>query len=205
MECRDVDDLIDSHLDGELPAERMSDLDAHVGRCRRCAGRHGDLLRFLRDPGPVKVPDGLRDRIVSAIEAGRPTMPQPRTSGWLRWGGAVAAAAALFFLGRTSTRIWRPPGVEAIVPPRTAEVARVDAAPDPWMVSGLLQTIALPGPVVPVHLAMQARAAELIASSTAKELPTIPVRRRPIVRAPLERDDAVPPIDLPMVPPVHRL
>lgn len=74
--CRDVLSALSDYLDGELPADRVAAIEAHLAGCDRCerfGGRFGAVVgalrSTLRDPDPpLDVRRRLRRRL--AEEAG---------------------------------------------------------------------------------------------------------------------------------------
>jgi hypothetical protein len=68
MQCRDVDKLMDAWLDHQVADPEATDIRAHLAACERCRREWAGLLTLLRDPMPIEVPPGLRDRIVNKLE-----------------------------------------------------------------------------------------------------------------------------------------
>jgi mycothiol system anti-sigma-R factor len=75
LECFVNDAEVDSYMDHELPPDRESLLDKHLGRCFDCAARYQvarELKELVRRAcGGAVAPILLRDRITSGIEEAR--------------------------------------------------------------------------------------------------------------------------------------
>ena len=73
--CEDVRRRVDSYVDGELSPEEARGVEEHLASCDRCA----EFLEFERTLldglkeriRETDVPPGLRERIESALKAGR--------------------------------------------------------------------------------------------------------------------------------------
>jgi len=62
--CRDVLELLDRYVAGELTAAELTDVTAHVGKCTQCAQfgeAYARVVQALR-PEPVEPLDGARLR-----------------------------------------------------------------------------------------------------------------------------------------------
>jgi anti-sigma factor RsiW len=114
MRCDECDELLDAHLDGELPIEEARDIDAHLAGCPVCAREHATRLATHQLVSETLVrytaPDVLKARIRSALASPHSADPAPRaTRSWWRLavaGIAIAAASSLLTLAaarRTAT------------------------------------------------------------------------------------------------------
>jgi anti-sigma factor RsiW len=56
VRCREVLDALSEYLDGLLPPARVTELQAHLAGCDRCARFGGDVARVL-----ASLRDGLRE------------------------------------------------------------------------------------------------------------------------------------------------
>jgi hypothetical protein len=80
--CQQYEPLIDAYADGELPAEQVAALEAHLGRCEGCSAHYRELVRLTSMVDglefPSKAPDGsvgvVRDPNAEA-EPGVPPLP----------------------------------------------------------------------------------------------------------------------------------
>ncbi len=107
--CRQVERLMSLHLDGELPADRRSEVEAHLEACAACRA----TLEAWSRLGAVAI-DILRQAIPSnPLDARAPLPPRrtaPRADGsdrtrWLPWAAALLVGAAGVFLAiQTGTR-----------------------------------------------------------------------------------------------------
>jgi anti-sigma factor RsiW len=88
---------LDPYLDGELSAQEMRDLDAHLRTCPDCATgvlHRVQLKRGLQAAGKRYSPSpDFRQRVHRQIAA------RPRTSPWKIWSTAAAAFATLLIAG----------------------------------------------------------------------------------------------------------
>lgn len=117
MTCRTTAPLLDAFLDGELPAEKVLEVEQHLGECRTCVERvrlgqalRGSLRRSIRlntEPS-----EAFRARLASALEAAHEREwevgaleRQIDRSRMLSWRTIlpVAAAAALTLAWAAST------------------------------------------------------------------------------------------------------
>jgi anti-sigma factor RsiW len=109
MRCDRFDTRLDVYIDGELPAEELVTLEAHLEECPACRreleGRR-ELRRVFRERPRVTAPSGLQERILAAAateqvgeRTGRLAGSQdPRWWRRARWPLALAAAASLAFV-----------------------------------------------------------------------------------------------------------
>ncbi len=178
MECRDTERLIDVWLDGDLTGAAAADLESHLAECPVCGGCYGPMLKLLRSPGDVALPEGLRDRVMTAVSeaaVGRSPEEPPlvmrdlnrmarrlRHLRWVRWGGAAAASVAIFVSGWLGSR-WalRPESPEG-QPQEQAVVV------SPWVLSSMAQAIVLRGHANPLTVVAQGVAMDVVATSALK-------------------------------------
>lgn len=105
MNCAAYDDIVAADVDGVLSADESGMAEAHVASCQRCQATRRDQLfakSVLRDRvGRHNVPEDLRHRVLSAIEAEAassvvpPTRLGPRPSVRRIMAGAIAALLAV--------------------------------------------------------------------------------------------------------------
>ena len=112
-DCRNVQAVIEAFVDGELPPERVLDVESHLERCRLCTETlrfdHAVRLSTQRVVGQARPSLAFRARVEAALEAeyqrvlavddeGRRSSFSSR---WLPWRTivpmAAAAAIVLFF------------------------------------------------------------------------------------------------------------
>jgi anti-sigma factor (TIGR02949 family) len=119
MTCDDARDLLEAYLDGELPAEDRTRLEAHLPGCPACTAELGCLRALsdrIRTVGPHPVPDGLAARVAAVLAE-----DAPAGSGRREFARMVAshAAAALFGAGAVallvSTMTPQPPPLRDLV------------------------------------------------------------------------------------------
>ncbi|HXM61415.1 MAG TPA: anti-sigma factor [Terriglobales bacterium] len=96
---------LDTYLDGELPADEMRDLDAHLRGCPPCAA---DVLSRLQTKRAVhsaglryRPSPQFRDRVRKSIAS------KPRRSPIRMWLGATAAVALLLIVGFVTLSVRR--------------------------------------------------------------------------------------------------
>ncbi len=69
LRCAEVLELLSVYLDGELEADRVSQIRAHTQACSTCArfgGRFARAVEMLRtETEPEALPDALVERLVS--------------------------------------------------------------------------------------------------------------------------------------------
>ena len=111
MRCSKVRSLLDDHVDGVLPAERSSQVRAHLDACPDCEQEH-ELLRAATAPlsawGDLQPPADCFARILERIEALPPEVHVPASqpagpslhflrggARWLVTSGAAAAAVLI--------------------------------------------------------------------------------------------------------------
>ena len=81
LRCRDVLELLPDFVDGELSAELLARVQAHLGGCNTCekfGGEYAELVTFLR-AGHLRVPAdaGLRQRLEKRLEKAWAEEPSP--------------------------------------------------------------------------------------------------------------------------------
>jgi len=109
MNCEEARAQLDTYLDGELPAEKMRDLDAHVRSCPACAA---DVLAHVQLKRSVKAAAGERYAPSAALRAKmqKQVAPRPRRSWVFGWVPAavfavlLVAGAATLYVGRQNLR-----------------------------------------------------------------------------------------------------
>ncbi len=113
MACDEVRDLLQAHIDEELPADERRAIGQHLAGCPDCAEALAvleTLRTTVKRSGTFPMPDGLEQRLRSAIglEATRDQRP-----GWRRYAtlaashlaiAALAGGLALWHQDRTNAR-----------------------------------------------------------------------------------------------------
>ena len=72
--CASGIDLLADYLEGVLPADLRSDLEAHVAGCPRCTAfvaSYRETPRILREASAVAMPAGLEDSLLRFLRARR--------------------------------------------------------------------------------------------------------------------------------------
>ncbi|HOB73347.1 MAG TPA: zf-HC2 domain-containing protein [Phycisphaerae bacterium] len=147
MQCRDIKLQIEAWWDRDLPPETAARVERHLETCPDCRAEYGPVTQLLRHPEPVAVPDGLRDRILAAVEplplpvAGKSDNrrhPRPWI-GFLHapWAGALAACLTFAFLAWVSSMI--PVGGSHIEEPV------VTNPPSPLVLASWAGALTMPG------------------------------------------------------------
>jgi anti-sigma factor (TIGR02949 family) len=70
IDCGEVMEQLYEYLDGELDAERVERIRAHLEVCKRCYPRYAfekAFLRFLAENGRAETPPRLRRAVFQAI------------------------------------------------------------------------------------------------------------------------------------------
>lgn len=110
MNCRRVESLLETHVDGELPPEQTLEVEAHLDGCRRC-GEHAQLLsalkastrRALHPEGEVSGAFLARVHTALAAEEHEQRAEEPVQPWFGPWRstlpGLAMAAAVLLWLG----------------------------------------------------------------------------------------------------------
>jgi len=109
MNCEEARAQLDTYLDGELPAEKMRDLDAHVRSCPACAA---DVLARVQLKRSVKAAAGERYAPSATFRAKmqKQVAARPRRSSVFGWVPAavfavlLVAGAATLYVGRQNMR-----------------------------------------------------------------------------------------------------
>ena len=84
MRCRKAQQLISTHLDGELDAARLEAVRKHLSTCPSCTAFSADAGRLAEDIGRFVAPEprwGFTDRLMARLPEQRP-VPGAST-GWL--------------------------------------------------------------------------------------------------------------------------
>lgn len=68
VRCRDVLAALSDFVDGELGAERVRELQAHLAHCDRCARFGGEVMRLLTTLRAMPAPEGA-GAVVDAVMA----------------------------------------------------------------------------------------------------------------------------------------
>jgi predicted anti-sigma-YlaC factor YlaD len=144
MNCATSEQLLSRALDGELPANDRTALDAHLASCASCRALRDEWAGFtamLQEPvAPVQTPEALWADVQRAIRLRQGFGGQVRLQGaqgredeapvfgWrLRWAGAILAVVMLGAYGiglgvrRQTERV-----VAASAPEKAAEVEFVE-------------------------------------------------------------------------------
>ncbi len=94
MNCEEMGNLLSAYLDGELPADEMKEVSAHLKACGRCQQDMRELMRvnsFLANYADEPLPASLEAKLAAIGHKRR----------WLHWvrdlSLAASVAAALFF------------------------------------------------------------------------------------------------------------
>ena len=90
--CKYFRSLADQYIEGELSAEQMRELEAHIAECEECR-REFDELKALKDAirsTCAELPEGLHERIMSAVKS-EPKKKPARRHVFYR-GAAISAA-----------------------------------------------------------------------------------------------------------------
>jgi len=143
--CRVVRKHVDAMVDGELDTTTQVEFDQHLGACPICR-EHVLFARSVKTAtkralAPVRAPDALRLRVLTALDAAPPPARRvepsppitvragPRRGRWAYVVPVAAAAAVLVVFGGASDG-------EEVLPPALAPIAedvvrRHSAAPPP--------------------------------------------------------------------------
>lgn len=120
MQCKEVQLELAAYLSGELPAEEMAAVKAHLSQCEACAEEAA-----IMDPLRRKLSEGLKlwvdqgvcpPEVMERIEQSLHQQARRRPK-WLRPGFlAVAAVAAVFMVALAGARMELPAGQLASLP-----------------------------------------------------------------------------------------
>lgn len=210
MECREVEQMIDAYLDRELPAGEARAVESHLADCAACRDRHGPVVDMLTVPEPARVPDGLRDRIVTAVSdhGASHIAPEPRVGGsrwfWVPRVAGVAAAVALFVLGWAVSGIWKRPSPPVVVIPTVPEARSAPVEMTPWAVTCWAQNAATGVPIHPLLWAAQMTAMDVVMRRPLATTPVVRVTRRATTRQAPE-DEVFPMPEAQFLQPIPRL
>jgi hypothetical protein len=102
MNCRAYEELLDSHVDGELDEQQRREAEAHVAACSHCTSMRlaNEQARGLvrRQAPRHRVPEEVRKRIAERLDedarSSQPDRSHPRLTRYII-GGAIAATFAL--------------------------------------------------------------------------------------------------------------
>jgi hypothetical protein len=114
MNCRAVQDKLSLAIEGELPADELLVVRAHLAECDACGAAYRDMTRLVEDlrslPVP-KPPAALRPRIrvaLDAVDAAEAAERTRRQSPWELVGPYLAAAAVIAVAFTLATLLSRP-------------------------------------------------------------------------------------------------
>jgi anti-sigma factor RsiW len=114
MNCGAVRENLSLAAEGELPAEELLVIRAHLAECEACGAAYRELLRLVEDlrslPRP-RPPVGLRPRIglaLDAVEEAEATEKTAVRSLWEVAGPYLAAAAVIAIAFALATLVSRP-------------------------------------------------------------------------------------------------
>ena len=103
MNCDYIADNMAQVVYGRLPREKMKQCRKHLFHCADCtdAVRGAEALALLRNCGPQSVPEGLFNKLSSALQ--EPSQPAEATKQrfWAGTGIGSAMAASLFMAAMT--------------------------------------------------------------------------------------------------------
>ncbi|MCX8005831.1 MAG: zf-HC2 domain-containing protein, partial [Burkholderiaceae bacterium] len=114
MNCARIAPLLDAHLDGELPAATVQQVEDHLRACARCRAsvqRLRALRQLLQEAArDTAAPPALRQRLLTAVESPVPAPPSARPL-WLAAAPGLAALALASYLlfARTASTGTTPP------------------------------------------------------------------------------------------------
>lgn len=133
VSCRRAHRLLDLYLDDRLPAEALTDFEAHLFTCRSCyvAYRQALDLRDALASLAEAPPEGLLEQVLSSVAAAR-AVPAPARPRRMATAGALAAAAAAIALLISATLWMRHPSPglpHPTAPPRVATAPAPSPAP----------------------------------------------------------------------------
>jgi anti-sigma factor RsiW len=164
-------ELLGAYVDGELPSETTSQIDAHLvgcARCRRDLAVHQGVRRRLGSEPPVAATPALRERIAAAVaatpvatppSAGRYPLSARRRAAAIAVGVAVLSAAVWFGAPRaerpaspTLGQLASSPASVPLIRGVLADYRRVVASDLPGRARDLeVVRGAMPFPVEPLH------------------------------------------------------
>jgi anti-sigma factor RsiW len=107
VNCADVQNLIDAHVDGELDLVNALAVEQHLASCAVCAKRLENIRSLTGRIGAAdlscRAPARLAERIQALLPASEfSERPEPQMTAfrWERWAFAVAALLAVVAVGR---------------------------------------------------------------------------------------------------------
>lgn len=101
--CTEYAALLDLYVDGELPAEKMAEVQAHLENCAGCRAYVEDALLIraaFPDVESVEVPEGFAEGVIERIRTNSKEKAGNRKTGrqWLKALVPLAACCALVVL-----------------------------------------------------------------------------------------------------------
>ena len=117
MDCRDAQERIGAHLDGELPPGETSAFEEHLSLCDACTAelaRQRTLISSLIASDPAERVPGAADvweRIESRLESDR---PQPRLIRLFHRPLALAASLGLLIGAAAFVAVWLNPSAPVV-------------------------------------------------------------------------------------------
>lgn len=105
MNCKTIREWTDEYLDGMLPYESVTALEAHLKDCSSCLQyikEMREMLSIMASIQEEELPSGFHQRLYARLEAAA----QEETAGrghylrgkrWIKWGAGIAAAVTLIF------------------------------------------------------------------------------------------------------------
>ncbi|MBN8690113.1 MAG: zf-HC2 domain-containing protein [Armatimonadetes bacterium] len=105
MNCNQVEPRLSEFIDRELSGAEMLEIRRHLDRCSKCQvvlDELRDLKAIVGSPMNVEIPEGLEDRLVSAVMSSK---PKRADRPWLLGFSTAMVAAtivygALYFFGQ---------------------------------------------------------------------------------------------------------
>lgn len=101
LTCRNIRQLHDAFVDGELSPSLTAEVHAHLLQCPECQQQYellsavGDVIE--KDQSEPSLPEGFTSRVVAVLP--RPGTETPRRRRWTAFApGVIPAAAAVLFL-----------------------------------------------------------------------------------------------------------
>ncbi len=101
MDCGHARRALEAAFDGVDVGARLAEAEAHADVCRPCGSYRRELRAYAaivedlrHDPAPVEVPEGLEDRLLSAVERAKPRpVPSVLRLALLAGAGVLLVAA----------------------------------------------------------------------------------------------------------------
>ncbi|MFN8389018.1 MAG: zf-HC2 domain-containing protein [Bdellovibrionota bacterium] len=69
--CSEIEELLDSYIDGEMPLGMVGRFEQHVHQCDACNSLVEDcqhIVEMAKSLAEVKVPEGVRSRLRAALK-----------------------------------------------------------------------------------------------------------------------------------------